>query len=237
MRDSEAVDPAVLARSTGVAWLATILIGILATLLFGRDIDINLSADVEAVARAMLDSETRLRALAYAGLLIFALDLFVSVGLFMLLRHTGVLIAAWSLMARVSAGMLSTLGTVFLMNSAEIASRPAYQVLADSADRILLSGLQATSGYTSFHLSIVLSSTSMAGFYWLFFKSGNIPRLIAGWGVFASLFVAIAVVFRDFIPVLGHNAITAAFMISNLFALLSTSIYLSIRGVRFSNSA
>jgi hypothetical protein len=185
----------------------------------------------------MLDSETRLRALAYAGLLIFALDLFVSVGLFMLLRHMGVLMAAWSLMARVSAGMLSTLGTVFLMNSAEIASRPAYQVLADSADRILLNGLQATSSYTSFHLSIVLSSTSMAGFYWLFFKSGNIPRFIAGWGLFASLFVASAVVFRDFVPALGHTAITAAFMISNLIALLSTSIYLSIKGVRFSNSA
>ena len=130
------------------------------------------------------------------------------------------------------AALLSVLGAVFLMNSAEIASRPAYTVLADGADRLLINALQATSNYTSFHLSIVLSSAALAGFFWLFLKSGQIPKLIAAWGLFASLFVASTVVLRDFIPALGHNAVTAAFMLSNLIALLSTSIYLAAKGVR-----
>ena len=232
MHDSELTDSVSLGRRVGLAWLATMLIGILATVLFGKGIDINLSADVEAVATAMLGAETRLRALAYAALLVFALDLLVSVGLFLLLRSAGPLLAAWSLAGRITAGLLSVLSAVFLMNSAEIASRPAYTVLADNADRLLLNGLQATSNYTSFHLSLVLSSAALAGFFWLFLRSGRIPKLIAGWGLFASLFVAITIVLRDFIPALGHIAITMAFMLSNLIALFSTSIYLAAKGIR-----
>lgn len=225
-------DSVTLARRTGLAWLATIVVGVLATVLFGAGIDINLSADVEAVSRAMLDAETRLRALAYASLLVFTLDLFVSIGLFLLLRSAGPLLAAWSMAGRIAGGFLSVLGAMFLMNSAEIASRPAYGVLADHADRLLLNGLQATSSYTSFHLSLVLSSAALAGFFWLFLRSGRIPKPIAGWGLFASLFVAVAIVLRDFVPALGHGAVTLGFMLSNLIALLSTSIYLAVRGVR-----
>ena len=232
MNDSERTESVALARRTGLAWLATILIGILTTVLLGQGIDINLSADVEAVAAAMLDAEARLRALAYAALIIFALDLLVSIGLFLLLRSTGPLLAAWSLAGRVAAGLISVLGAVFLMNSAEIAGHPAYTVLADSTDRLLLNGLQATSNYTSFHLSLVLSSAALAGFFWLFLRSGRIPKLIAGWGLFASLVVAVTIVLRDFIPALGHSAITMAFMLSNLIALFSTSIYLAAKGVR-----
>lgn len=232
MHSLDSIDAVALARRVGLAWLAMMLVGILAAVLLGKDIDINLSADVEAVAVAMLDAETRLRALAYVGLLIFALDLLVSLGLFLLLKSAGPLLAAWSLAARIMAGLLSALGAVFLMNSAEIAGRPAYAALADSADRVLLNGLQATSNYTSFHLSLVLSSAAFAGFFWLFLKSGQIPKLIAAWGLFASLFVASTIVLRDFIPAMGHGAITIAFMLSNLIALFSTSIYLATKGVR-----
>jgi len=232
MGDMEKMESVVLARRVGVAWLSTLLIGIMAAILLGEGIDINLSADVEAVATAMLNAETRLRALAYVALLLLALDLLVSLGLFLLLKSAGPLLAAWSLVARITAGLLSVLGAVFLMNSAEIASRPAYAVLADSADRLLLNSLQATSNYTSFHLSLVLSSAALAGFFWLFLKSGQIPRLIAAWGLFASLFVASTIVLRDFVPVLGHITVTMTFMLSNLIALFSTSIYLAAKGVR-----
>jgi len=118
------------------------------------------------------------------------------------------------------------------MNAALIASNDAFKGLADESGRLMLSGLQATSDYTSFHLSLVLSSAAMAGFFYLFLKSGFIPKLIAGWGVFASLFVVVTIVARDFIPVLGHNSITAAFMLCNLIAMVATGLYLGIKGVR-----
>ena len=135
-------------------------------------------------------------------------------------------------MAKLFAAGLGLIGAMFTMNSAEIASHPAYQVLADSSQRLLLNGIQATSNYTSFHLSLVLTSSALVGFYWLFLRSGRIPKLIAGWGLFASIFVASAIVLRDFIPALGHTVITSAFMVSNLIALLSTSLYLILKSAR-----
>lgn len=232
MRQLNSCTDAGLARSTGLAWLATVVIGALAAVLLGKGIDINLSADVQSVATAMLDAESRLRALAWVGLLVFALDLYVSVGLYQLLKTSGIVLAGWSLALRITAGLLSALGSVYLMNAAEIASRPAYQALAEHSDRLLLNSLQATTSYTSFHLSLVLSSVALAGFYRLFLTSERIPKPIAAWGLFASLFVAVAIVLRDFVPAVGHNAVTAAFMLSNLIALLSTSAYLVLWGVR-----
>jgi len=219
-------------RQVGYAWLAGIGIGILAAVLLAKGIDINLSADVEAVSVAMLDAELRLRALAYIALLLFVLDVVVSVGLYLMLKDSGQLLAGTSLVAKLFAAGLGLIGAMFTMNSAEIASHPAYQVLADSSQRLLLNGIQATSNYTSFHLSLVLSSSALAGFYWLFLRTGRIPRVIAGWGLFATLFVASAIVLRDFIPALGHTGITLAFMISNLIALLSTSLYLALKGAQ-----
>lgn len=72
----------------------------------------------------------------------------------------------------------------------------------------------------------------MAAVFYLFLKSQLILKLISACGIFASLFVAIVIVARDFISVLGHNAVTGAFMISNLVAILALSLYLSINGIR-----
>ena len=50
--------------------------------------------------------------------------------------------------------------------------------------------------------------------------------------MFASAFVVVAVVGRDFIPMLGSNVITGAFLACNLLALLMLGFYLGIKGVR-----
>ena len=221
-----------LARTVGICWLATILIGALGALTVGQGIDINLSANVVATATNMLEAETALRAKAYIALLVFILEVVICIGLFLLLRATNYLAAASSMAIGVAAALLVLTGAVFNMNAAEIAGDAAYQELADDRLRLLLTGLQATSDYTSFHLGLVLSSLSKAGFAWLFWRSGLIPKLIAGWDLFAFFFVAVAIVARDFIPIIGHSAVTAAFMASNLIALLATGLYLAIKGVR-----
>jgi hypothetical protein len=123
-------------------------------------------------------------------------------------------------------------GIVTAMNVAHLAGVDAYQSLATGEERLLLAGLQATTDYTSFHLSLILSSAANVGFFILFLRSGGLPKIIAGWGVFASLFVVAVLVLRDFIPVLGGDVVTAAFMISNLTALIALGVYLTIKGVR-----
>lgn len=226
------LDSRSLARLVGWSLLATIFVGMVAALTIAQDIDINLSADVVATAQNMLEAETQLRAKSYIALLSFGLEAVVGVGLFFLLRPTGQLLAAWSLIVSITAALLVMLSAVFNMNAAEIAGDLAYTKLASEPQRLLLTGLQATSDYTSFHLGLVLSSVSKAGFFYLFLKSGLIPKLIAGWGLFASLFVSTAIVSRDFIPIIGHGGVTVSFMASNLIALVATALYLTIKGVR-----
>lgn len=232
MQSLETVNPQSLGRWVGWSMLATLVIGFSSAFLIVEGIDINLSADVEATAQNMLQAELRLRAKAYIAALTFALDGLVSIGLFLLLRKSGQLLAAWCLLVSVTAAVFLLLGAMFAMNAAEIAADPAYQNIANDTQRLLLAGLQATSNYTSFHLGLILSSFAMAGFFFLFLRSALIPRVIAGWGLFASLFVGITIVARDFIPMLGQEAVTAAFMISNLVAIVATGVYLSIHGVR-----
>ncbi|WP_108811318.1 DUF4386 family protein [Sphingorhabdus sp. Alg231-15] len=225
-------DPHSLARIVGGSLLATIFVGMAAALTVAQGIDINLSADVVATAQNMLEAETQLRAKSYIALVMFGLEAAVGVGLFLLLRPAGQLLAGWSLIVSIAAAILALLGAVFNMNAAEIAGDLAYAQMASESQRLLLTGMQATSDYTSFHLALVLSSASKAGFFYLFLKSGLIPKLIAGWGLFASLFVSTAITMRDFVPIIGHSGVTISFMASNLIALLATALYLTIKGVR-----
>ncbi len=229
MQTSNPLNHQTIACTTGIGLLVSIVIGIISSIFISKGIDINLSADVLATAEKMLEAEGRLRAKAYMGILSLCISAIVSVGLYLLLRNTGQLLAGASLFLSLVAAVLMFLGSVFAMNAAEFASNVAYTL---SDDKLMLASLQATSDYTSFHLGLVISSLSMAGFFFLFLKSSLIPKLIAGWGVFASVFVATAIVVRDFIPALGSNAITGAFMVSNLIALITLGVYLAFKGVR-----
>lgn len=234
MADHSALDLQQISKYVGWSLITIIAIGIVSAMSISSGIDINLSADISKTAENMLGAQERLRGKAYIALFLFMLEVFFSVGLFIILRESGVVIATWSLFLGVSSGILALLGAVYMMNVAMIAGNSAFDILANKDQRLLLTSLQVTSDYTSFHLSLVLSSAAKAGIFLLFLKSRLIPKLISGWGLFASLFVAITIVVRDFIPLLGNTAITSAFMVSNLVALLALGLYLGIRGIRIS---
>ena len=236
MQISENYDQQKLARRVGWTILASIVLGILSAMFISKGIDINMSADVIATAENMLQSTLMLKAKAYMGTFLFTLEALVSVGLYLLLRKYGPLLAGWSLFVGFGASTLILLGSVFAMNAAQIASNEAYNVLTDAAGRQMLAGLQASSDYTSFHLGLVLSCASSAGFFCLLLTSGLIPKAISVWGVFASLFVTFTIIARDFIPVLGHDTVTMAFILSNLIAQILLGIYLALRGVRTSEA-
>ncbi len=235
MTNHQLLDLQQLSRYVGWALISTIVIGILSALFISSGININLSADVAATAENMLGAEQRLHAKAYMSLLLFLLEVFISVGLFFILRGSGLVIATWSLLLGVTAGLLTLFGAVNTLNVSLIAENVVFQSLVDTEQRLLLASVQVISEYTSFHLAIVLSSLAKAGSFLLFFRSRFIPRLISAWGIFASLFVATTIVARDFIPFLGGSAFTSAFMLCNLIALVSLGIYMGVCGVRNTN--
>ncbi len=232
MQPLDSISPIRLARYTGWSLLASIAVGILVSVFFLRGIDINLNADVEGTARNMLDAESRLRAKAYFSILSFGLEIFITLGLFLLLVAHGRLLASWSALLGVAASIVILLGAVATMNAAEIAGDVAYQTLGNESQRLLLAGLQASTNYTSFHLALVMGSIANAGFFYLFLKSDLIPKIISGWGLFASLLVAFMIVARDFIPALANNTLSISFILANLVAMVATGLYLGIEGVR-----
>jgi len=232
MHTIENLDSQIIARTTGWCLSGTIVLGIFTAMFVSQGIDVNMSGDIVATAENMLNAEVRLRAKAYLGLLIFSLEVLINFGLFLLLRKFGLLLAGWSLLVSLAASVVILLGAVFAMNVAYIAGNEAFTTVTDINDRLMLSSLQATSDHTSFHLGLIISAAGKAGFFYLFIKSGLIPKLISGWGLFASLFVVITIVARDFIPILGHNSITAAFILSNLIAILSLGVYLGFKGIK-----
>lgn len=221
-----------LSHYIGWSLIASIVIGILASMTISSGIDINLSADIAKTAENMLQAEERLHARAYVSLFSFMLQGFISVGLFFVLRTHGPVLATWALVIGISAALLSLTGAVSAMNVALLAQNSAFETLTNDAQRLMLAGMQVTSDYTSFHLSLVLGCVANAAVFYLFLKSKLIPKLISGWGLFASLFVAIVIVGRDFIPVLASDSITVAFMLSNLIAMFALGLYLGIKGIR-----
>ncbi|MBT8137258.1 MAG: DUF4386 domain-containing protein, partial [Gammaproteobacteria bacterium] len=138
-----------IARCTGAALLATLLVGILVSVFVAHGIDINLSADIVATAQNMLDAELRLRGKAYAMALLFALDAVIAVGFFLLLREHNTFLATWALVVSVAAMLLMLLGAVYALNAAHIAGNSAFETLGTDAQRLMLAGLQATADYTS----------------------------------------------------------------------------------------
>ncbi len=221
-----------LSHYIGWSLIASIVIGILASMTISSGIDINLSADITKTAENMLQAQQRLHARAYVSLFSFMLQGFISVGFFFVLRAHGPVLATWALVTGVAAALLSLTGAVSAMNVALLAENSAFDALTNDAQRLMLAGMQVTSDYTSFHLSLVLGCIANAAVFYLFLKSKLIPKLISGWGLFASLFVAATIVGRDFIPALGSNTITVAFMVSNLTAIVALGLYLGVKGVR-----
>lgn len=227
-----AMEPKHLARVAGACLLGSIALGVITAMVIAPGIDVNLTADIEGTAVSMQDAELRLRAKAYAGLFNFGLESMFLASLFLLLRDRSHLLAMTSLLIGFAGSALVLSGSVYGMNAAEIASNEAFVSLANDSQRIVFTALQATADYTSFHLSLVLSSAAKAGFFWLLLTSALLPKPIAAWGVFASVFVVVTLVLRDFIPIFGHDSVTIAFMASNLIALLALGAYLCFRGVR-----
>ena len=217
-----------IARATGGALLATIAIGIAASLLVTGGININLNADADN----MMSAGSRVYAKAYIAAGLALVDLFAAVGLYLLLRNSGSLLALWCLVAALAAAGLDLAGALDTLQIANLLGSERLAAVAPGVElRALLVGL-VTSDYTAFHLRLVISAAAKAGFFWLFVRSRLVPLPIAWWGVAASLYVVVAIVGRDFIDALGHGAVTMSFILGNLVAHLALGLYLAIKGVR-----
>ena len=220
------------ARATGVALLLTIGLGIITSVFVSGDINVNVNADAREIIDAMRGAAGRVYGKAWIGAGLAALDAFIAAGLYLLVRQRAPFAALASLLVAVLAAALSLDVAAATLNAANLLeSRALANTLNPGEVEMLLTALVATD-YSVFHLGTVVNAAAKAGFFALLLVSRRVPRPLAGWGLFASLFVVTGIVGRDFIGALGHNAISIAFILCNLVAYLALGLYLTIRGVR-----
>lgn len=214
-------------RWTGAALLAGVVLGIVNAMSVSPGIDINLSGDFRATAEAMLQSPGRLKARGWMLMAIFACQSASLSGFYLLTRERSPFSALWALLAGLVAATFSLSASVNAFAAAKLASG----VLApDSAPAHAV--METVTNHSSFHLALVLSSLAGAVFYGVFLRFLLLPPLLAGFGLFASLFVAAIIVGRDFVAALGQDVFTAAIMGTNLIAIVATGFYLILKGVQ-----
>lgn len=211
------------ARPTGIALLLTILIGIASSVLIGSELNINLTGDPARTSAAMATAGDALYAKAWLSALVGALELFAFVGLYLIVREHQRLIAGWGLAMGVLGVALASLGALATLNAAYVFDRPGL-LPAPARETVLVQTL--VTDYVAFHYALVLNAAAKLAIFWLLLKSRLVPAMIAGWGVFATLFVISMLVGRQFIDALGDNAISMAFILGNLVAHLALGVYL-----------
>lgn len=220
-----------LARPTGIAILAVIALGVAGAMTVSGDININLNVDAGQIMDQMAAAGSRIHGKAWIAVGLALIDLLIAAGLFLLLREHGRLVALWSLVVAVAGAVFMLQGGLETLKIAVLLDSEGLSSAAPDALRSLQVGF-LTGDYAAFHLGLVVNAVAKAGFFFLLLRSRAIPALIAGWGLFASAFVAAAIVARDFIPALGHPTITMSFILSNLLAHLALGLYLAVRGGR-----
>ena len=214
-------------RWTGAALLAGVVLGILNALNVSPGIDINLSGDFRATAEAMLQSPDRLQARGWMLMAIFACQAASLSGFYLLTRERSPFPALWALLAGLVAATFSLSASVNAFAAAKLASG-VLPIEGAQAHAVM----ETVANHSSFHLALVLSSLAGAVFYGVFLRFRLLPPILAGFGLFASLFVAAVIVGRDFVSALGQDAFAAAIMGANLIAIVATGFYLIVKGVQ-----
>lgn len=220
------------ARITGVALVLAIAIGIAGSVLTGSDININLTADAATTIEHMMDAGSRLYAKAYISVGIALLDILVAAGLFLLLFQHGRILALASFATAILGTIIVVSGALDVLNIANLLTSTRLAATSDTQHLHTLLVGHVVGDYTSFHLALVINSLAKAGYFWLFLRSRVVPTALAAFGLAATCFVAFAIVGREFLELLSHNAITIAFIVGNLAAHLALGLYLMVRGER-----
>ena len=216
------------ARVVGIIYLLAMATSMFAELFVRGPLIV--SGDAAQTALNISASEGMFRISTVLHLLTFATDAIMAVAFFVILRPVdrslALLGAAWRLAdcAVLSGILLSDFAVLRLLSDADYLqafTTPQLQALA----RVCIS-VQAG----GFQIGFVLLGLGSTVFSYLWLKSGYIPRLIAGWGIFASLMLAGGTVLIVLFPALG--VVGMSYMAPMFFYEVGLGIWLLTKGLR-----
>ena len=191
---TEAIEPAqrTAARVAGLLYLVFMVPAVFAEF-YARD-RVIVSGDAVQTARNIAASERLFRLGIVADLVTFADDVALTVALYVVLRpvsrNVALLAAFWRLAeSAVLAGItLNDFIALRLLSGAD------YLRVIDTKERQALARMFMSVQGDGYRIGLVLFGLGSTVFAYLWFKSRYIPRVLAGWGIFSSVVVAIVTV-------------------------------------------
>ncbi len=154
---------------------------------------INVPNDAGGTAAKLIGSEQLYRIGIVSELITWALDIVLLLALYVLLRevhkHLALLAAAFRLIETSILVVTTLLGLVALQ-----ILHGDYMRAFEPGEQAALARLALSASAVGYDIGLMFLGLGSAVFAYLFFKSGYIPRALAGWGVFGSMVLLIGVV-------------------------------------------
>ena len=219
--------PLFYARLAGAIYLIAMALGIFSqVVVLGR---IVVPGDTAATAGNILASEGLFRLGIVLDVITFVGDALLAWAMYQLLRSVQESLALLGALLRVADAAIlavTTFGGIIVLQ----VLRPDY-LRAFTSDQLHdLVRLFLSARGLGFYVGFVFLGLGSAAFAYLMFKSRYVPRILAGWGIFASLLLAAGSLAVMLSPWFADN-LTMAFMVPMFFYEVPLGLWLLLKGV------
>ncbi|MEJ3745356.1 DUF4386 domain-containing protein [Actinomycetes bacterium KLBMP 9797] len=186
------------ARVVGFLYLFLMAVGLFAQVYVPASVTV--AGDAAATARAIVDAERLYRLSIVGEMICFAGDTVLAVAFYVLLRPVGrhlAMLGAFFRLAQVAILTAFTLCGVVVLQLLSGAD----ETRALTADQSAALAWVVTSAHgLGYQIGFAFLGLGSAVFSYLLFRSGYVPRLLAGWGVFASAALTVGSVLMIAVP-------------------------------------
>jgi Domain of unknown function (DUF4386) len=220
--------PLFYARVAGVIYLSAMALSIFSQV-FVLD-RLIVQGDARATADNIVASEGLFRLGIAIDVIIAASDIVIAWAFYELLKTVDRSLALVGALLRVADGAILAVTAFGALLTLRLLSGSDYLRAFDSSQLQSLARLSVSLRGSGFYVAFVLLGLGSAVFAHVLFKSRYVPRLLAGWGVFASCVLALGSLAVILSPRFADNA-SLIYMLPMFFYEVPLGLWFLIRGV------
>jgi hypothetical protein len=219
------------AKAAGLIYLIAMATSIFAELYARAPLIV--AGDATRTAMNIVASERLFRIGSIIHLITFASDAMLAVALYVVLRpvnrNLALLAAAWRIVdcSILSVNLLNDFVVLRLLSGADYLK--VFDLKQLQALARLFYGVEAA----GFQIGFIFLGLGSTVFSYLWLQSRYIPKVLAGWGIFASVVMAIVTIAVMLFPRLGE-AVGLTYMAPMFFYEVGLGLWLLIKGIRVS---
>ncbi len=216
------------ARIAGITYLLALVSANFASFYVASKLIVD--GDAAKTVANIVASERLFRLGIASDLFTFAADIVLIIALYVILRPINRNLALLALSWRLVETSIFVVTTLNSLNVLRLLSGAPY-LRAFEGDRLqALTMLSIRAHGAGYNVGLIFFGLGSTVFCYLFFKSNYIPRVLAGWGVFSSLLVAICTFAFIIFPNLADSLEPGCFIPIFIFELV-TGFWLLIKGL------